>query len=140
MMEQVRLCAVLSMENWLSFSLNQIEGWTRVQESYSRALEQGPLETALAFSSVCLAESQEHVGRSIGRAAAAAAAKKNDGGKSDEKDRKRATRRRRIDDATLLPDEAARNVGGRSTLHLIPTSRWSESDFLFRFEGVPTSN
>ena len=100
MMEQVRLCAVLSMENWLSFSLNQIEGWTRVQESYSRALEQGPLETALAFSSVCLAESQEHVGRSIGGAViAAAAAKKNDGGKSDEKDRKRATRRRRIDDA-----------------------------------------
>ena len=43
MMEQGRLCAVLPMENWLGSSLNQIQGWTTVRESYSRALEQGPL-------------------------------------------------------------------------------------------------
>ena len=43
MMEQVRLCAVLPMENWLGSSLNQIQVWTTVRESYSRALEQGPL-------------------------------------------------------------------------------------------------
>ena len=43
MMEQVRLCAVWPMENWLGLSLNQIQGWTTVRESYSRALEQGPL-------------------------------------------------------------------------------------------------
>ena len=111
MMEQVRLCAVLSMENWLSFSLNQIEGWTRVQESYSSALEQGPLETALAFSSVCLAESQEHIGRSIGGAViAAAAAKKNDGGKSDEKDRKRATPTNRRRYYPMRPQETSEGV------------------------------
>ena len=38
MMEQVRLCAV-----WLGSSLNQIQGWTTVRESYSPALEQRPL-------------------------------------------------------------------------------------------------
>ena len=43
MMEQVRLCAACPMENWLSSSMNQIQGWTIVQASYSRALEQGPL-------------------------------------------------------------------------------------------------
>ena len=43
MMELVRLCAVLPMENWLGSSLNKIQGWTTVRESYSRALEQGPL-------------------------------------------------------------------------------------------------
>ena len=37
-MEQVILCAVLPTENWLSSSLNQIQGWTTVQESYSRAI------------------------------------------------------------------------------------------------------
>ena len=42
-MEQVRLYAVWPMENWLGSSLNQIQGWTTVRESYSRALEQGPL-------------------------------------------------------------------------------------------------
>ena len=31
------------MENWLGSSLNQIQGWTTVQESYSRALVQGLL-------------------------------------------------------------------------------------------------
>ena len=31
------------MENQLGSSLNQIQGWTTVQESYSRALEQGSL-------------------------------------------------------------------------------------------------
>ena len=43
MMEQVRLCAVWPIENWLGSSLNQIRGWTTVRESYSRALEQGTL-------------------------------------------------------------------------------------------------
>ena len=43
MMEQVRLCAVWPRENWLGSSLNQIQGWTPVQEFYSRALEQGSL-------------------------------------------------------------------------------------------------
>ena len=47
--EQVRLCAVFPKENWLSSSLNQIQGWTTVRESYSRALEQGPL-MSLPFS------------------------------------------------------------------------------------------
>ena len=41
MMEQVRLCSVWPTENWLGASLNQIQGWTTVQESYSRALDQG---------------------------------------------------------------------------------------------------
>ena len=43
MMEQVRLCSVWPMENWCGSSLNQIQGWTTVRESYSRALEQEPL-------------------------------------------------------------------------------------------------
>ena len=43
MMEQVRLSAVWPMENWLGSSLNQIQGWTTVRESYFRALEQGSL-------------------------------------------------------------------------------------------------
>ena len=43
MMEQDRLCAVWPMENWLGSSQNQIQDWTTVRESYSRALEQGPL-------------------------------------------------------------------------------------------------
>ena len=42
-MEQVRLCAVWAMENWLGSSFNQIQGRTTVLESYSCALEQGPL-------------------------------------------------------------------------------------------------
>ena len=42
-MEQVKLCAVWPMENWLGSSLNQIQGWTAVRETYSRALEQGSL-------------------------------------------------------------------------------------------------
>ena len=45
MIEQVSLCAVWPMENWLGSSLNHIQGWTTVRESYSRALEQGPLDT-----------------------------------------------------------------------------------------------
>ena len=49
MMEHVRLCAVWPMENWLGSSLNQMQGWTTVQESYSRALEQGSLEVTNAF-------------------------------------------------------------------------------------------
>ena len=47
MMEQVRLCAVWPMENWLGSSLNQTQGWTTVQESYSPALEQGTLQSRL---------------------------------------------------------------------------------------------
>ena len=43
MMEQVRLCAVWPTENWLASSLNHIQGWATVRESYSRVLEQGPL-------------------------------------------------------------------------------------------------
>ena len=43
MIEQVRLCDVWPMENWLGSSLNQIQGWTTAPESYSRVLEQGPL-------------------------------------------------------------------------------------------------
>ena len=43
-MEQVGLCAVWLMENWLCSSLNQMQGWTTVQESNSRALERGPLD------------------------------------------------------------------------------------------------
>ena len=41
--EQVRLCAVWPMENWIGSSLNQIQGCTTVGESYSRVLEPGPL-------------------------------------------------------------------------------------------------
>ena len=40
---QVRLCAVWPKENWHGSSLNQIQGWTTIQQSYSRALEQGHL-------------------------------------------------------------------------------------------------
>ena len=43
-MKQVRLWAVWPMENWLCSSLNHIQGWSTVRESYSRALEQVPLE------------------------------------------------------------------------------------------------
>ena len=50
-MEQVILCAVWPMENWLGSSMNQIEGWTTVRESYYRALEQGPLPTNDILSS-----------------------------------------------------------------------------------------
>ena len=39
----MELCAVWPMDNWLGSSLNQIQGWTTVRESYSCALEQGPL-------------------------------------------------------------------------------------------------
>ena len=46
MMDQVRLCAVWPMENWFGSFFNQIQGWTTVRESYSRALEQGPLDDA----------------------------------------------------------------------------------------------
>ena len=42
-MEQVYLCAVWFMDNWLGSSLNHIQGWTTVRDSYSRALQVGPL-------------------------------------------------------------------------------------------------
>ena len=53
MMEQVRLCAVWPMENWLGSSLNHIQGWTTVRVFYSRALEQGylPLTPCLPLES-----------------------------------------------------------------------------------------
>ena len=38
MMEQVRLCSVWPMENWLGSPLNQIQDWTTVRESYFRAI------------------------------------------------------------------------------------------------------
>ena len=37
-MEQVRLCTVWTMENWLGYSLNQIQGFTTVRKSYPRTL------------------------------------------------------------------------------------------------------
>ena len=46
MMEQGKFCAVWPMA-WLGSSLNQIQGWTTVPESYSRALEQGSLPLPL---------------------------------------------------------------------------------------------
>ena len=49
MIEQVRLCAVWFAENWLGSSLNQIQVWTTVQESFSRALEHGPLLCLTSF-------------------------------------------------------------------------------------------
>ena len=49
MMEQVRLCDVLPTENWLGSSLYHKQGWTTVWESYSRALEQGPLLNVVLF-------------------------------------------------------------------------------------------
>ena len=33
----------IELTPWLGSSLNQIQGWTTVRESYSHALEQGPL-------------------------------------------------------------------------------------------------
>ena len=39
MMEQVRLSAVWPLDNWLGSSLNQIQCWTTVRESYSCVLE-----------------------------------------------------------------------------------------------------
>ena len=49
MKEQVRLCAIWPAENWLGTSLNQIQGWTTIRESYSCALEQGPLISSSDF-------------------------------------------------------------------------------------------
>ena len=46
-MEHVRLCALWSTDNWHGSSLNKIQGWTTVRESYSRALEQGSLKEAV---------------------------------------------------------------------------------------------
>ena len=50
MMKQVRLCAVWPMEDWFGSLLNQIQGWTTVRESHSRALEQGPLVNSETFN------------------------------------------------------------------------------------------
>ena len=54
MIEQVRLCAVLPMENWLGSSVNHIQGCTTVRESYSRACEQGPLASSFIFPALQL--------------------------------------------------------------------------------------
>ena len=62
MMEQVRLCAVCPMENCLGSSLNQIQGWTTVRETYSRALEQGPL---IARHDVLLTSTVYYIIRSL---------------------------------------------------------------------------
>ena len=43
MMEKVRLCAVWHTENWLSSSMNHIQGWITVWECYCHALEKGCL-------------------------------------------------------------------------------------------------
>ena len=59
-LHDVRLCAVWPMENWLCSSLNQIQGWTTLRESYTCALEQGPLVRTVDTG--CLA-------RTIGEAA-----------------------------------------------------------------------
>ena len=77
MMEQVRLCAVWLMENWLGSSLNQIQDWTSVRKSYSRALEQGSLlatteERAMVYCSICeLRRSRDGAPRSLDRNQAA---------------------------------------------------------------------
>ena len=42
-MEQVRLCAVLSTENWLDSSMNHMQGWMTVWECCRYALERGCL-------------------------------------------------------------------------------------------------
>ena len=63
MMEQVWLCAVWPMENWFGSSLNQIQGWTTLRESYSRALEQRPLVKtlpALKFKAEKIHDSNKH--------------------------------------------------------------------------------
>ena len=39
MTEQVRLCVVLPTENWLGSSMNPIQGWKTVLESYCHDLE-----------------------------------------------------------------------------------------------------
>ena len=44
------------MENWLGSSLKQIQGWTTVGESYSRALEQGPLLVKRGAPNISLAQ------------------------------------------------------------------------------------
>ena len=51
-MDQVRLCALWPVENCLVSSLNQIQGWITVRESYPRALEQGPLT---CVAGICVA-------------------------------------------------------------------------------------
>ena len=43
MMEQGRICAVWPTENWLGSSMNHIQGWRTVWESYFHALEKGCL-------------------------------------------------------------------------------------------------
>ena len=65
MLEQVRLCAAWPMENWLGSSLNQIQGWTAVRESYSCALEQGLLTGALLLSPLpaCVCAGKRYVRR-----------------------------------------------------------------------------
>ena len=42
------------MENWLGSSLDQIQVWTNVRESYYHALEQGPLSKGRVTLVRCL--------------------------------------------------------------------------------------
>ena len=49
MKEQVRLCAVWPTENWLGSSMNHIQDWMTVWESYYHNLEKSPLVAANIF-------------------------------------------------------------------------------------------
>ena len=44
------------MENWLGTSMNRIQGWTTVRESYSCDLEQGPLARRRRTNQVMVTE------------------------------------------------------------------------------------
>ena len=70
MMEQVRLCSVWAMENWLGSFLNHIQGRTTVREYYSRALEEGPLREKGGESGESRSERERGRGRFCFRAIA----------------------------------------------------------------------
>ena len=48
LMEQVRLCAVWTMDSWLGSSRNNTQGLMTVRECYRHALEKGCLPAAAA--------------------------------------------------------------------------------------------
>ena len=68
MMEQVRLCAVWPMENWLGSSMNHIQGWMTFSECCRNALEKGylsgregaDLTDVIAVESLEERQSQQH--------------------------------------------------------------------------------
>ena len=70
-MEQVRLGAVWPVENRLGSSLNHIQGWTTVRESYSPALEQGPPIFTVQFQDVGMRERTREVYKMYSRRSAA---------------------------------------------------------------------